>query len=366
MTAQKRELSQARTYVKSGKYGEAESLVTTLLKDSANRHNKRVWLALFDVVHQQYNQGNEKLYLKQKQDTAVFFRNARRLVTVGETLDSLAPEYRQRHATLLDVIRGNVFNGGIYFVRKAKWDEAYDFMETYIDCSRQPLFSEFDYSSTDQRLSEAAYWATYAGYKMNDAVKTLRHRKQALNDSLHGDFTLQFMAEARRWLKDEELYVATLQEGFRRYPLFPYFFPRLIDAYTEKGWHERALAVADSALAVNDSNQLFLFAKSSALLRLERYKECIHYCNLLIAHNDSLAEPYFNAGTAYLNMAERLDARKEKTQKKTAFQNARFYMEHYRELAPEAQDKWAPVLYRIYLNLNLGKQFDEIDRLLNK
>ena len=39
-------------------------------------------------------------------------------------------------------------------------------------------------------------------------------------------------------------------------------------------------------------------------------------------------------------------------------------METYRKLMPDEKDKWGPVLYRIYLNLNRGKQFDEIDRLL--
>ena len=41
-------------------------------------------------------------------------------------------------------------------------------------------------------------------------------------------------------------------------------------------------------------------------------------------------------------------------------------MEHYRQLMPAEKDKWAPVLYRIYLNLNMGKQFDEIDRILKQ
>ena len=35
-------------------------------------------------------------------------------------------------------------------------------------------------------------------------------------------------------------------------------------------------------------------------------------------------------------------------------------------MMPKEQDKWAPVLYRIYLNLNMGKQFDEIDRLIRE
>ena len=34
-------------------------------------------------------------------------------------------------------------------------------------------------------------------------------------------------------------------------------------------------------------------------------------------------------------------------------------------ILPDEKKKWAPVLYRIYLNLNLGRQFDEIDKLLN-
>jgi hypothetical protein len=39
-------------------------------------------------------------------------------------------------------------------------------------------------------------------------------------------------------------------------------------------------------------------------------------------------------------------------------------MEHYRSLSPQDQKRWAPALYRIYLNLNMGQQFEEIDRLM--
>ena len=374
--AQRKELSQARSYVKSGNYDAAENLMTKLLKDSANRTNEKIYLTWYDAVRGKYDQGNEKLYLKQKYDTTALFTNVRKMFQILESLDSLDmrpdkkgrvnPAYRARHAAYLDIVRPNLFNGGSFYVRKGKWKEAYDYFETYMDCARQPLFSAFGYDSIDSRMPEAAYWATYCGYKMNDPVLTLRYRKLALTDSARADFTLQFIAEARRWLNDDELYLATLQEGFRRYPTFAYFFPRLIDAYTGMGQYDRALAVADSALAVNDSSELFLFAKSSALLRLERYSECIEWSARLIAINDSLPEPYFNAGTAYLNMASGMNARKDKRLVKAAYQNARFYFERYRQMMPDQKQKWAPALYRIYLNLNLGRQFDEIDRLLNE
>lgn len=362
--AQKKELSQARTYIKSSKYAEADKLLTPLLKDSVNRKNKRICLALYDAVHGTYEEANEKLYLKQKYDTAAFFGTVKRMVAVAEMLDSLAPEHRRSHATQQNAYRVNLFNGGTYFVRKNKWQEAFDCFETYIDCARQPLFESYHYDKTDSRMPTAGYWATYCGYMMKDPVLTLRYRNLALRDSTKGNFTLQFIAEARLWLKDNELYLQTLQEGFHRYPLFHYFFPRLFDIYTSQGQYEQALAIADSALAVNDGSELFLLAKSTTLLTLGRYAESIKVSDRLITINDSLPEPYFNVGTAYINIADRLDAKSERKLVKQAYENARPYLERYREMMPDEKEKWGPALYRVYLNLNMGKQFDEIDRLM--
>lgn len=362
--AQRKELGQARTLIKNRKYDDAEKLIMPLLKDSANMQNKRLWIALYDIVQGKYDQANEKLYLKQKQDTAAFFALARRMITVAETIDSMAPEYRKSHAEELQSHRANLFNGGVYCVRKSKWQDGFDFFETYIDCARQPLFEAYHYDSLDTRMPQAAYWATYCGYMLHDPVLTLRHRNMALQDTTKADFTLQFIADARLWLKDDEMYVSTLQEGFRRYPQFPYFFPRLFDAYTSRGQYDRALALADSAIAVNDSSQLFLFAKSTTLLQLGRYAESIKLGDRLITLNDSMPEPYFNVGTAYINIADRLDAKRERKLVKQAYQKALPYMEKYRTLMPEEKKKWGPALYRIYLNLNMGRQFDEIDRLL--
>lgn len=366
LMAQKKELSQARSSIKSGKYADAEKTLTALLKDSANRTNKRIWLAYYDAVLGQYEQGNEKLYLKQQYDTASFFAKALQMLTIAETLDSLTTDNRKSHSSQLNALRPNIFNGGSFLLRKNKWADAYRYYEAYLDCARQPLFQAYHYDSLDTRMSEAAYWATYCGYKQQDPVLTLRYSKRALQDTAKADFTLQFIAEARRLLKDNELYMKTLEEGFRRYPQFHYFFPRLMDAYISMGQHEKALALADSALTVNPSSELFLFAKSTTLLRMERYAESIGYSERLIELNPNLAEPYFNAGTAYVNIAERQGGSRDKKQMRQAYQKACPFMEHYRKLMPKEKAKWAPVLYRIYLNLNMGKQFDEIDRLLKE
>ena len=85
LMAQKKELSQARSSIKSGKYDDAERTLTKLLKDSTNRTNKRIWLAYYDAVRGKYEQGNEKLYLKQNYDTTTFFHNVRLMLSIAET-----------------------------------------------------------------------------------------------------------------------------------------------------------------------------------------------------------------------------------------------------------------------------------------
>lgn len=379
--AQKKELSQARSYIKSGQnYDKAEKLMTDLIaKDSANRQNKRIYATWYDAVLGQYQQINEKIYLKQKYDTATVYTLLNRLYLVAESLDSLDArpdkkgrvntEYRKDNAEQLNRLRRNLYYGGTYNVRRGRNKDAFDFFQTYIDAARQPLFDSYDYSRTDTLMTQAAYWATLAGYRMKDARRTLCFSQMALADTAKAVFVRQYICEAYSWLHDDTQYVKALEDGFEHHPDYPYFFPRLGDYYNQHGQVDKTLQLSTEALAKYPNNPLFLLAKSVALLQLDRYDECIDVSNKLIAQTPQAPEPYFNIATCYLNQALELEKKNEPRlyrDKLTAlYSKARPQMEQYRKLAPDDQRRWAPALYRIYLHLNMGPQFDEIDRLMH-
>lgn len=380
--AQKKELIAAKDQVKAGKdLDKAQASMRKLLADSANGSNKKIWSVLFDAVRKQYEQGNEKLYLKQSYDTAKLFNLTRELFVVAGQLDSVEMipnskgkreiEFRKQHAEYLSRIRPNLYNGGAWFVNKHRYAEAYDFFDSYIECASLPLFRSYDYAKKDGRLSSAAYWAVYAGYKMQDSKKTLHHAYEALKDTAHYNYMLQYLAETYKQDKDTVRYVATLKEGFKRNPKFPFFFPRLVDYYATNSQPDSAMHVVDAALTVDGKDQVFLFAKSSLLLSMGKYKDCIAICNQVIAADSLMAEAYYNAGLAYFNMAVELDKNYQVSRKRTGeitkyYQQAKPYLEKYRLLEPDMTDKWALPLYTIYLNLNMGKEFDEIDKLMKK
>lgn len=382
--AQKKEISQARTYIKSGKdkdLSSAEKLMTGLLaKDSANRQNPRIYTTWYDAVMKQYEAANEKLYLKQKYDTVQFFSIICKLYQIAEALDTLdarpdkkgrvRPEYRTEHARQLDLMRRNLYYGGTFQVRKAQYADAFSFFETYLDADSQPLFTGYDYLNNDTMMVQAAYWAVFCGYKMQQPVATLRYHELALRDTSKREFTLQYVCEAYHLQHNDSAWLATLRQGYEAYPEHPYFFPRMADYYTSRGQYDSVLALTSQGLKINPRNQLFLLAQSVAQLNAGYYDDCLETSEQLIAINDTMPEAYFNIATVHLNRALMLEnenePRKNRTQLIKLYRDARPYMEAYRKLAPDDKKRWAPALYRVYLNLNMGKQFDEIDRVLKK
>lgn len=380
INAQKKEISLAKDNIKKGtNLEQAESSMANLLKDSANRNNEKIWLTLYEAQKKQYEQGNEKLYLKQDYDTAKLFLSVKKMFQTLEGLDSVDAQtdnkgrvklvYRKKHAAMLDVHRRNLYNGGAYFVNKQNFKEAYNFFDLYLNCSIQPLFTGYKYDETDRNMPSAAYWAVYCGYKLQDPKATLHYAYWALKDTAHYQYMLQYLAETYKMEKDTMRYVSVLEEGFKKYPRFPFFFPRLIEYYTKNEQYDAALSLCDKALQVNDSSNLFKFTKSSVLLSLKRYKECIDLCDSVIAKDSTILGAYLNAGLSYFNQAVEADKALKQTakQKKEIIQlykKALPYLEKYRKMVPDEKSLWGLPLYTIYLNLNMGKEFDEIDKLL--
>lgn len=381
-SAQKKEIQTAKDQVKAGKnLDQAAASMKKLLADSANRTNRKIWTIYFDAVRKQYEQGNEKLYLKQKYDTAQLFNYTRQLFEVAFQYDSVetAPdrkgrrdfEFRKGHSDYLAHIRSNLYNGGIWFLNKKKYPDAYKFFDCYIECASQPMFKQRNYGEKDKHLPTAAYYAVYSGYKMKDPKATLHHSYEALKDTVHYNYMLQYLAETYMLEKDTARYVASLKEGFKRVPTFPYFFPRLVEYYVVRNQLDSAMTVVNEALTVVPDSDVYLAAKSNLLLEQGKLQECIEVSKKVIEVNQKLGDPYYNAGICYFNLAVEQDknshnSRKVKEQVEANYKKALPYLVKYREMEPKEQGKWAFPLYTIYLNLNMGKEFDEIDKVMKQ
>ena len=382
ITAQKKTILQAQQLIKTGKELEkAEKLMTDLLKDSANYTNRKIHLTLFEAVKKQYELGNEKLYLKQPYDTAALFNTTMKMFNILERLDSVEMQmgetikhkgkWREKHVPFLHTFRQNLLNGGRFFSSKQQYEKAYAFYTHYINTTKHPLFSQYDYAANDTlMLPWAAYGAMYCAYRMQHPHDVLKYAPLAEKTKRRAEYVYQFEAEAYHQLKDTANYLSTLHKGFAYKPEFNYFFPRIVDYYIDTRQIAEAVRFVDNALLTDSDNPVYRFAQSTLMLNTGKYDECIEICEDLIAANDTLTEAYYNIGLAYFNQAISLDKqyqRDRKTQQRITelYRNSLPFMQRVSEDQPEQTQKWAQVLYTIYLNLNMGNEFDEINALIN-
>lgn len=380
LSAQKKDIVQIKEFLKKGtSLDKAQQMTEKLLADSVLQNDPHIWQLLGESLYQQYNAANEKLYLKQKYDTTQFFALTKRLFNVYETIDSLAMKDSKRYKAIvksanrraeeLHLLRPNLYNGGIYQIHKQDYASAYDYFDNYIACAEQPLFKHYQYFQTDTLLPRAAYWAVYCGYKSQNPKQALHHAYMALKDTANAVSMLQFLAETYKLDNDSVRYIKTLEEGFQRDPTFPYFFPRLFQHYSQHEDWDKCWQLIHTAQRVDPVNPFFAFAKSNIYLNTGRYDDCITLCDSLIHANDTIARIHLNAGLAYYYKGVMLEKKLKKTNQEKreildCYRQARPYLETYRARRPLRSDKWAMPLYIIYLNLNMGKEFDEIDNLL--
>lgn len=380
--AQKKEISDARTNIKKAtNLDKAEASMRTLLKDSANRRNIKIYTTLADAVRAQYEALNEKLYLKQSLDTASLFNMLQKMFVAYESLDTIdampdekgrvKTKYREKNAEYLHNYRPNLYNGGLYFIRKNKFSDAFTMMDSYIKCNNQPLFSAKEYAANDSLTRLAGFWNVFCAHKMNDAKKILDYKDLALTNPEYRLSVLYILTETYLNQKDTLNYLKTLKTGFEEDKNTTFFFTRLVDYYNEKNQLDTVSNIIDRALANDKDNKLYLFAKSNVLLNMGKYSECITICDTLLARNDTIPDIYFNAGVSYINMAvllEKTGDLSKATRNKILgyYKMSRPYIEKYRQLAPDQKERWASSLYNIYLKLNMGKQFEEINTLIKK
>ena len=323
---------------------------------------------------------NRSAYLKQKYDTVAFFATTLRMYQHLMNCDSVdmipnakgvvKRKYQSDVASLMKKHRKNLLNGGIFQMKKKAYPVAFDYMDAYLKTNRNPK---------DTIIPRVSYWVTICAYNAKNPVNTRRYIDAAIAwaDSVQKPVLQEYKARTYVWQNDEKNWLKELNTGVKRYPEHDYFFLNLLDWYNTHHQYEQGLALADSLLDVHHEKPLFWYAKSLLSLGKEDYQNCIQFSDSCIIRDKNYADAYYNKGLSFCNLAliAQQDACNDLKDPKciedrriiqSLYQSARPCMEKVRQLQPENSARWASPLYRIYLNLNMGKEFDEIDAVLKK
>ena len=316
---------------------------------------------------------NQKAYLKKPYDTAKFFNKLCDMYSRLQLCDSVDllpdakgkvhPQFQKRTLSLRQKHLRNILSGGKFFLAKKNYAAAYPFFDNYCSLSS-------DSSST--------LWATLSAFQMENYAGTVKHADAAISycDPETAAILQEYKVRSYGKLANDSAWLASLKEGVEKYPNHDWFFVQLSDWYYQQRRFDVERELADKLIAQTGGKAIHYYAKSKSYLSEENYDASIASADSAIAIQQDFADAYYNKGIAYLNMAviaqesspkdvNHPDYFENKQRVQELYREARPCMEMVRKLQPEPKERWASPLYRIYLNLNLGDEFSEIDRLLN-
>lgn len=311
------------------------------------------------LLEQSMNDGlNMKAYLKQNLDTIKLYNTILSIYRHTLKSDSLDEKRRfeDKNRKLRALHRENLLGGGKFLYRKAKWSEAYSFFDMFLKTST---------ADTDSVLGRVAYWATVCGMNVDNPYHVLEYVNTAiaLSPEALQPALAEYKARSYVHIGDSSRWLEVLEEGVDRYPAHNYFFLNLMDYYMRHGQAERGLAVTDSLLRTVGDRAVYWFAMSMFALAQGDYEKCVAMSDECLKREPDNVDALYNKGISLLNMTLE---EKSQSRRRVLFRHALEPMERVRELSPDDLQRWGNPLYRIYLNLNMGKKFEEIDKLLER
>ena len=366
----------------SGQDGARTNLINALSRpELKNKDKAEIFYTAAKLYESSNSVENRKAYLKQQYDTAMFFNtllNMYEQLRLCDSVDAVPNaqqkvklKYSKKTYDLRQKHIKNILNGSKFFLRKGDYASAYG----YIDA-----FYTHTTSKRDSLLYRLAYQAALCGYLTNQPKHTLKYIDKAIEAASRGDKPIlqEYKVRTYALLKNDSLWVRELHTGVNLYPEYDYFFVNLIDWYNSQRMTKEACELADSLIQVVSAEKaIYWYTKCKMKLMENDYEACIQFADSTIKRDPAYVDAYYNKGISYLNMAvikkdtacnNIKDKRFAEDRKaiQELYAQAMPCMEKVRELQPDMVDRWASPLYRIYLNLNKGKEFDEMDKILKK
>ena len=381
-----KELKVVRTSVKAGKSAEALKEIQRLCGDSTWRDNPGVYALAYQAHRLNYNAQNEKMYLRQKADTMAYFKAIQGMFHSAQKCDSIErvlwqrnrkkPRHHMAHTAELYDLMPNLNSSVAYFYSHSCYDEAADVADRVLNLSADSVFwgknSRPDQTTLQRQLAALVY--VRSCYQMKRYESMFRRDGAALEYEPTRAEVREELAVARLQMGDSLAYRDSLRRAIAFHPTRPSFYNRLRSCYLRHSEYDKILKLARFVLQSDSSRIDCRHDEIVSLYLLKEYEQVHKPASALIAiaPDDAIANYYL--AMVYVHAAREVPVPIKRTNKNyrrlvaernKLYAKARPPMEIYRKAKPDAVKFWGQPLYDIYLNLNLGKEFEEVSRIMS-
>ena len=386
--AQEKNVKEAKSIAGEVKpdFAKAEQLINEALTNPETKDNAATWDVAGYIQKRINEKEMENAYLRKPYDTLKVYNSVLNMYNYFIKCDELAQipnekgkiknKYRSANSKTILAERPNLITGGIQYFNLNQNEEALKFFAAYVDAATLPMLEKENLLEKDTILPQVAYYATLAADRVGDKDAVMKYAQYDLKDKENGQFAMQLLTDAYKAKGDTAKWVEKLQEGIVKFPENQYFFANLVDYYSSSNQNDKAMQFANDMLAKDPNNKLYLYVKAYLYHNMKDYEKAIEFYKKTLDVDPTYAEACSNLGLVYLLQAQDYadkaptdinDPNYATAQAniKKFYEEAKPYYEKARELKPDQKDLWLQGLYRVYYNLNMGPEFEAIEKLMN-
>ena len=385
--AQEKNVKEAKSIAGEVKpdFAKAEQLINEALTNPETKDNAATWDVAGYIQKRINEKEMENAYLRKPYDTLKVYNSVLNMYNYYVKCDELAQipnekgkiknKYRSANSKTILAERPNLINGGIQYFNLNKNEDALKYFAAYVDAATLPMMEKENLLEKDTILPQVAYYATLAADRVGDKDAVMKYAQYALKDKENGQFAMQLLTDAYKAKGDTAKWVEKLQEGIVKFPENQYFFANLVDYYSSSNQNDKAMQFADDMLAKDPNNKLYLYVKAYLYHNMKDYEKAIEFYKKTLHIDPAYAEACSNLGLVYLLQAQEYADKAPadindpnyataQAEIKKFYEAAKPYYEKARELKPDQKDLWLQGLYRVYYNLNMGPEFEEIEKMM--
>ena len=385
--AQEKNVKEAKSIAGEVKpdFAKAEQLINEALTNPETKDNAATWDVAGYIQKRINEKEMENAYLRKPYHTLKVYNSVLNMYNYYVKCDELAQipnekgkiknKYRSANSKTILAERPNLINGGIQYFNLNKNEDALKYFAAYVDAATLPMMEKENLLEKDTILPQVAYYATLAADRVGDKDAVMKYAQYALKDKENGQFAMQLLTDAYKAKGDTAKWVEKLQEGIVKFPENQYFFANLVDYYSSSNQNDKAMQFADDMLAKDPNNKLYLYVKAYLYHNMKDYEKAIEFYKKTLDIDPAYAEACSNLGLVYLLQAQEYADKAPadindpnyataQAEIKKFYEAAKPYYEKARELKPDQKDLWLQGLYRVYYNLNMGPEFEEIEKMM--
>lgn len=372
-----------KKYVTKGDLKEVIPACANARNDSILKNEPQTWYFSGLLQERIYNGKNDDIYLWKKGksdvkvDTVQFYSSLYDLFKYMLVCDSLETvqgtnKFRKASAAVVKDLRPNLNSGGLFYLQKEDYKNAFPYFSMLVDASSSSLFKDND----SPLVVRSAYSACLSAYFSQNYEGVVKYSDLAMKDTTHTRYALVYKSLSLKKLGYTADYLATLRNGMDRFLNDDFFYMELVNYYSN--YPEKIdsfYTTSEEQLKLHPEKAFYYYALGLLNMKKENYPEAIKWDieavkrdSTNIVYLKDLGQCYFLQAQIYEDTAstsiENPRFKTDRTRILDTYRKALDCYERLRLLAPEDKSLWVSALYTIYFKLNMGQQFQEIEKIM--